>query len=353
MSPDKKMEQKSGKESVNVQAGHDVHIHHGLSLEDTRKVALEVFEANFYRLSDIAASTARQRAEEITNDFLKAIEDRNPDGLKSAENPEFQAALYTVQKEYARTGDEDLKTLLIDLLIDQTKEEARSLEHIVLGEALQTLPKITQSQVDTLSLIFVLRFTRYLKMSDIETLKSYIETHIATFVKALPPIEKNSHYQHLEYAACVSIEMGYPNIVERFLKLYPGLFSKGFEEKEAHHIFGENQPPEGLFIPCFHDDRKMQLNPLIDSGNLQKFGESIQLEDSKIKRLMSIPERFIMSDGDAERFLKSLHPCIAELLHYWQTSLLGRCNLTSVGIAIGHSNLNRITGDKSDLSIWI
>jgi hypothetical protein len=41
-----------------------------------------------------------QRGEAITDRFIEKLQSENPEGLKQAETPDFQDALFTVQKEY-------------------------------------------------------------------------------------------------------------------------------------------------------------------------------------------------------------------------------------------------------------
>ena len=46
-------------------------------------------------------------------------------------------------------------------------------------------------------------------------------------------------------------------------------------------------------------------------------------------------------------------PEIRRLDQLWHSTPLKNLSLTTVGIAIGHANLARLSGFKSDLSIWI
>src|SRR5437763_2929108 len=108
--------QKSGDDSTNVQVGHVIIHQHGLTIKDVKEIALDLFRNNFEELSRVATSTARTRAEEITDEFLNQLRARNPSGVTKAETPQFQLDLLTVQKEYVRTGDKDLGKLLVDLL---------------------------------------------------------------------------------------------------------------------------------------------------------------------------------------------------------------------------------------------
>jgi len=99
--------QKAGDSSTNIQA-ESIAIHQGVSLEAVRQVALDVFRVNFYELAGEAKDIAQRRAEEITEDFLRKLEQENATGLKQSQQPDFQHALFTVQKEYARCGDKEL-----------------------------------------------------------------------------------------------------------------------------------------------------------------------------------------------------------------------------------------------------
>ncbi|NJK43532.1 MAG: hypothetical protein HC933_04020 [Pleurocapsa sp. SU_196_0] len=150
-----------GDHATALQAGGNITIHHaGMSYTDVRDIALDVFNQNFFRLSESAAATARQRAEEITDRFLGKLQVEYPQGLAKAEDPDFQYALFTLQKQYARTGDADLAELLMNLLSQRAKENGRTMLQIVLNESLEVAAKLTPSQVASLSLIFSLRYAQ-------------------------------------------------------------------------------------------------------------------------------------------------------------------------------------------------
>ncbi len=60
-----------------------------------------------------------------------------------------------------------------------------------------------------------------------------------------------------------------------------------------------------------------------------------------------------MTDSAAQEVVASAASCMEHLVHTWTNSKLKSLTLTSVGIAIGHANLRRVTGDHFDLRIWI
>lgn len=141
-----KQVQKGGENSTNIQV-EEVNVVQGLTYAEVRQVATDVFKANFYDLAGEAKNIAEARAAQITEDFLAKLQAENPDGFAKAQDPDFQHALFTVQKEHARSGDEDLGSLLVDLLVDRSKQNQRDILQIVLNESLAIAPKLTKGIV--------------------------------------------------------------------------------------------------------------------------------------------------------------------------------------------------------------
>jgi hypothetical protein len=243
-----RQEQQGGDASVNIQ-GRDISF--GLSYSDARQVAIDVFEANFHRLSQVAASTAKQRAEQLLDDYLQKLAAENIQEVPEAQNPDFQYALFTAQREYARTGRQETGELLVQLLVDRTRATDHNLVQIVLNESLAVAPKLTPGQLDVLSLVFVLRYTKNFTVVSPDTLGTYLDQYILPFADSLPV--KHSAYQHLDFTSCANIEVTQIFVEEILLRHYGALFSKGFSEQDiadAGMIFGQVAP---LLLPCFND----------------------------------------------------------------------------------------------------
>lgn len=184
----KDQSQISSDSSTAIQAGGNVTVNNvGLSYSEVRDVALNVFRANFYELAGAAKETARARAEEITENFLNKLVDENPTGLGKSEDPDFQHALFTVQKEYARCGDKELADLLVDLLVDRSKQDQRNILQIVLNESLNTAPKLTEKHLASLAVIFLFKYTQHTGVVNHQMLGEYFDRHVLPFPARLPP----------------------------------------------------------------------------------------------------------------------------------------------------------------------
>ena len=344
-------QQQVGEGATAVQAGGSVIITQvGLSYSEVRDVALDVFRANFYQLAGPAMETAKARAQEITEDFLKKLQQENPDGFGKGQDPDFQHALFTVQKEYARTGDKDLGDLLVDLLVDRSKQDQRDILQIVLNESLATAPKLTDAQLAVLAVIFLFRYTQSQWIGNHQQLGEYFDRHVLPFASKL--VKNSACYQHLEFTGCGSVQMGEITLENILDQTYPGQFLKGFDQSEITSREISIGLDQRFFIPCLNDPAKFQVranNKTILEQNLAANG--IKLEDqAKIVALFDVGK---MSRAEIREKCISIRPFMESVFDTWSESPMKSFTMTSVGMAIGHANIKRLLGEFANLSIWI
>ncbi|HBE76475.1 MAG TPA: hypothetical protein DDW65_01645 [Firmicutes bacterium] len=339
-----KQKQNSGDGSLNIQAKQ---VNVGLTYSDVRQVAMDVFEGSFQRLSETASKIARSRAEELLDSYLKELEKNSPNSLKETQNPDMQYTILTAQKEYARSGNKDLGDLLVQLLVDRSHEDKQGLMQIVLNESLDVAPKLTPDQLDVLSLLFILKYTKKHHVLNFDSLCWYIENYLLPFLTNLN--KKQSTYQHLEFASCGNITLGSLTIESIFLSNYHGLFIKGITKEELEPI-----PDRALdlIVPSLHDSNKFQVSA-IDEKVLEKSLKDREIIDNDASRVKTIFSMGRMSEPEVKDFLLTLKPQLGTLFDVWENSPMKYMTLTSVGIAIGHANIQRKTGMKFDLTMWI
>lgn len=347
----KEQSQKVSGEAAAIQAGRDITItQFGLTLTEVRQVALDVFRSNFVELSAEAKKIAHDRAEEVTEKFLTKLMKENPEGINKAKDPDFQFSLYTVQKEYARLGGAELGSLLVDLLVDRSKQTNRNIMQIVLEESLTTAPKLTESQLAVLSVIFVLKYTVRLNLNNHKEFYSYLDEQIEPFSKKI--LKNMASYQHLQYCGCGSIAATQSKLEGILSKLYQGLFLKGFEEENLAHLSVEVKKIPGLFIPCLNDSQKLQVGA-ISHDALKEFMEKHNISSEGRARITALFDMNRMNDQEIKETCIKNRAYMEAIFDVWSDSAMKNFTLTSVGMAIGHANLKRLIGDFADLSIWI
>jgi len=350
MNEDTKITSKSGDGSTTIQA-KEVVIQQGSSYSEIKEIAKDVFKQNFLTLRDEASSLAIERANEFTIKLVEELKIRKPDTMQNAKTPGFQYALYEAQKNFAKTGDKDMAEVLVDILIDRLEFNDRNLRQIVLDESIGIIPKLTSSQLDVLTLVFLLKRSVNYGINNDETLKDYLDKYIKPFTDSLS--KESSLYEHLAYTGCSGISIGSNSIEDIFKNNYKGLFFSGFKLEDYKKITGETTDYDSFVIKCFNDEAKYQLNFLnkeildkkiikknvptkISQKIIQLFNQNI-LPDAKIKlKLIALSDDYMNN-----------------LFETWTNSSMKNLVLTSVGIAIAQANYRRKTGVTIDLSIWI
>jgi hypothetical protein len=348
----KDQEQNVAQGSTAIQVAGNVNITKtGLTYAEVRDVALDVFRTNFYQLAGVAKETAKTRAEEITEEFLLKLQKEFPAGFEKSHDPDFQYALFTVQKEYARNGDKDLGALLVDLLVDRSKQEQRDILQIVLNESLSTAPKLTENQLAALAVIFLFKYTQNFTVDNHQKLGEYLDKYAAPFASKV--VKNVACYQHLEFSGCGSIaSLGQKLLVDLLGRTYQGLFLKGFDKQEITDRGVSIGPDARFFAICLNDPSKVQVRA-INKEYLEKVLEAnaISPEDrAKITALFDVGK---MDHAEIKNKCIELRPYMSGLFETWSESAMKSFSLTSVGIAIGHANIKRLAGEFTNLSVWI
>lgn len=344
-----KRSQQGGDNSLNIQA-EQVTVNTGLSIAHLKEIALEVFEGNFYKLAGVARDTAEKRAREITDQFIQELAEKNPEGMQAAEDPDFQHSLFTVQKEYARCGEKELGDILVDILVDRTKQEERSLLQLVLNESLSIAPKLNSEQLDILSCCFNVLYTRHGKINDIKMLAEYLNNGILIF--SGPINSKRANYSHLEFVGCASIRTGKRDIINILTKTYQGIFCKGYPWEAIKALEDREPSIAKIHIPCVHDPALIQAGGM-DDEIIREMCRNRGISEESANQLIQINKHHLMNPQEALEFLGKICPGFPGFLDDASSTPFSSLELTSVGIAIAHAHSRRKAGFDADLSIWI
>lgn len=342
---------RAGSNSTNVQ-GKEITLNHynGLTYQDVKEIALDVFDNNFYRLSEKATEVARLRAEELTTNYIQKILKKSPMDLEKLESPDLQYVLFEAQKGYARLGSKELSDLLVDLLVERTTLSDESLMQVVLNESISVASKLTTVQLDILSLVFLLQHSKKFNIVDFESLKDFVEQHILPFTQNLSKNETN--YQHLVYAGCGVLDSSMREIPDIFRVNYPSVFSKGFDKEKFNHIVLEEEKAKELFIPCLHNENLYQVGAE-DYETVKEFCEECDISEKTAEKIIQLQKENLFTIQEASEFLYTLVPELKSTMEIWKDSKIQLLNLTSVGIALAYSNIKRKIDTDIKLSKWI
>lgn len=345
-------EQEGGEGSTNIQA---VNYYGGLTYKDAKDIALDVFESNFYKLSTVAANVASERAEKMVESYLAKLQQEKPESIVNVNDPDIQFAIFTAQKEYARSGDENVGDMLVELLVERTKVKERNFKQVVLNEAIEILPKLNTIQLNILSILFVISYVRFQHINSIESLKDMLDRYLKPYILETTP--SDNQFLHLEYCGCINAErVATREIVAPFKMNYPGLFSKGFSKDVIMQCFNNSQLNERieklLFTRSLHDPSLFQINA-IDKITLENHVKELNLAPSISSQLNKLFDENLMTENQIKDKLIELFPPFEKVNQIWEGTAIKSSRLTTVGIAIAHANLKKNSNLITDLEIWI
>jgi len=340
-------QQSGGDDSNNYQAGRDI-VQCGVSASEARTIALDVYNANFLTLSGVAEQVARDRAERITQDFLEKLQERDPGGLASMQDPDMLRTVFTAQEGFACSGEEDLAKALVDILVDRAAQKERDLKTLVLNEAISVLPKLTAGQRNGVTACFLIRYTRYVGEFDLDSFYAYIEQWGSVL-----DIEstRRADYQHVQSAgAGLLTTFSSFDVEDAFAEAARGFFTEGFTSEQVPDDLREFLDDPEIFMPCLRDGDKIQVNG-------RSVAEISELEIKKglpTQALLNLSRLGMMTHEEIRKDLVARVVGLGPFLDHWKSSGLSNFELTTAGIAIGHAYYRHVTGvSNAPLDSWL
>ncbi len=346
------LRQDSGSGSMNLQAAGDINVA-GITEARVREIALDVAKTELDKLSGEAAATAIKRSDELVDTLLKIVGNQTEQLRVVATDPDFQWTLAQAKLSYARTGDANQRDMLTGLLVKRMEEPQRSLRQIAINESIAVIDKLTQREIAALGLIFTIRHTMSPRTVTEQGFIQLLNKRIASFFSDLP--QHDASYQHLEYAACGTVGIGSLRLGDVLANTYIGSFIKPIPVAEAQNLRAMIND-ETVFNALFHalDTGNSEFAPnCFNSRQQEDLLEKLKLPKSTSDRVISIIERHLLQGDEANEKLIKLAPSMRPLIEHWEEGLCKHFSLSSVGIAIGHAEVRRRTGDNANLSIWI
>lgn len=341
--------QKSGDYSNNHQSTGAMTINYGADFDEIKAICIGVFIENFELLSKKAYAKACKRMKIFVEKFITELFNKNREGIMQVEDPGFQHSLYSAQKLYACSGDDNLGDLLIQFLVERSKHPNRDAKQIVINEAITTLPKLSDKQIDILSIVFIIDNLKHISIKCPEDLIAKLNKYLSPFSKS---ISKNHMlYLHLSYASCCDFSGLSRNRLGNILFMQNSfLFNNGFKEDALKKENIEISDVNILLGECYHDKLRLQIT----CPNYQftrSISEKEGLNRDMVTRLINLNGRYSMNFDEVENYLKEKLDFFAELTDVWNNSLLRAATLTSVGTEIAIANIRNKIGTIEEFNV--
>lgn len=332
-------------------------VNQGMGYNNTKALCLDVISDELNKYKAEAYVEAKQRDKELFERIVAELSKRHmsdEQALSEFKEPSMQYDYAEAQKAYIKAGTPELASVLANILVERIGESSRTLLQIALGESIQVAPKLIETQMATLALVFILKHTLWRAVNDHRSFAEYIQNSILPIYRKGVSI-KQSEFQHLNFTGCSQYSAMRQKLPLLLLNTYPGLFMRGFENdkllKDSESKSLEDLYPD-LFLNCLNNDSLLQINAMSEDV-LTNSMEMLNMSQEHQQILKKLFKENRMSEEDVQKLVISLAPEMQEVFDYWKKSDISLLSLTSVGIVIGAQYAKLITGQEFDLSIWI
>ena len=330
-----------------VGQAQSVHIiNNGITYSDAKEIALDVYKNNVPKLSEHAGKIALERAEKLTERFLQGL--TSPEkGFEALRSPGLQHSLLVAQREYARTGDSDLESLLVDMLSKRAGELKRTLRQISLDEAISVIGKLTVEHMDALTIHLVLNPTVAAEHFSTMSLSSLLNDYLSRLGKSLAAIESRgenqSCYQHIASIGCGTL-IPFANLKVDFRECIANSFTHHFVNCiEPNVLVSRYEDFEWAFIECVEIPGKIKLN-IANDLEFWRQCEIRGIDQERGERFLMWTKNLRMTKVEIHESIVSACPDAKLLIRSWNTTGLGRLQLSPVGEAIAQANLRQRFG---------
>lgn len=345
-----KQKQETGNNSLAIQSARDTII--GISPEQMSSI-MAALAAQIPAFASIARDVANERLEKFEAEILKKFADKQAANPEAFKDPDFQYQISRTQQSYARSGNEEVKDILIDIIADRSKQEKRTRYSLILNSAIEKAAILTTNEFAELSLCFLLRYTTSPMTSKHEFI-AYFNINIKPFLKDIS--KQHSSYQYLASEGCATLELTKVNVYQELKNKYPIIFCKGFSKQELlNHLPNEHQTffddKLHLLVKCLLDDTKIQFNALNEEQLRTKLTTAGMPQDV-INNITGLFKSSLLNHEELIAYYKNDIPEIELLGDLWNNSPIQGLNLTATGMVIAHSNVKRITGMDIDMQKW-
>lgn len=351
------VEQSGGKNSTNIQ-NNDMStnsltvINQGMTYNDTKQMLLDLMSEEEKKYKGIALQVMDERLQDFSNEFLEKLYAKEGDqGLEKLGIPSMQHSVYNAQKGYCLDEKGDLKSTYVDMLLSRMETTEKNALQISIDEAIKTVECLTNEQMDTLTMIFLI-FYHIKPIRNLIELKEHIDL-ICSFYHNDQNLE-NTCISLKVYKSCLSLEEAkhYKPIEEIYKNAFSGLFFKGFDIEELTNISGNDiNFYRKIVVRDLRNPQKFQLG-VMDLSTLksQIVGTNMEKEESQLTQLFN---NHIMTIDEVKNELINMNPIIGSLLEQWKNSDLKYMQLTPIGRIIAIANYNRKCDNKLRYSDFI
>ena len=314
---------------------------------------VELAIAPFVHAFGVLHGDTQHYVESITRDALTALNITKLAEVNALlDNIVIQEALMSMQKAYAATNTEWMKSAALGAFLDVVQSPKSSTPYLVAFDALRVLPHLTLGPFQVMALTLLLQYSRNSNNYGLIHFQHYVEKYIEPFISDLP--QNNSFYSQLDYLRCTQEEREPITLAQVLSNSYPFVFNyRGFSKEELFRATdGHGVDPRYVVRSLNSNLYKLAL---VDESLAPRFFRQTRISDSMVQRdllalMKSKPTAF--RGQEARDIMDDISPVLLDLADVFDKTPMSKISLTLLGLYLGRAHVKATIGEEFDLSHW-
>lgn len=314
---------------------------------------IELAIAPFVHAFGVLHGDTQYYVEDITRDALAALNITKLAEVNALlDNIVIQEALMSMQKAYAATNTEWMKSAALGAFLDVVQSPKSSTPYLVAFDALRVLPHLTLGHFQVMALTLLLQYSRNSNNYGLIHFQHYVEKYIEPFISDLP--QNASFYRQLDYLRCTQEEREPITLAQVLSNSYPFVFNyRGFSKEELFRA------TDGRGVDPRYVVRSLNSNlyklALVDESLAPRFFRQTRISDSMVQRdllalMKSKPTAF--RGQEARDIMDDISPVLLDLADVFDKTPMSKISLTLLGLYLGRAHVKATIGEEFDLSHW-
>ena len=182
--------------------------YYGLTPQQACQMAMELFYDNFPKLQEEAKALVEKRVTALMDEIAVQLCKKNITDMSPLAEPDVQYTIYEAQKSYARFATNESLSTLSSLVAERIKQNDSGIcLKVAIDKAISIVGMLSPSQLDYLSLLFMVTRVKFPDIKTINDLKARFEYLSTVFCSAT-----NSNWEHLNMLGCLQLDL--PNVYD-------------------------------------------------------------------------------------------------------------------------------------------
>ena len=315
---------------------------------------IELAIAPFVHSFGVLHGDTQYYVEDITRDALAALNITKLAEVNALlDNIVIQEALMSMQKAYAATNTEWMKSAALGAFLDVVQSPKSSTPYLVAFDALRILPHLTLGHFQVMALTLLLQYSRNSNNYGLIHFQHYVEKYIEPFISDLP--QNHSFYRQLDYLRCTQEEREPITLAQVLSNSYPLVFNyRGFSKEELFRATDGRRGVDPRYVVRSLNSNLYKL-ALVDESLAPRFFRQTRISDSMVQRdllalMKSKPTAF--RGQEARDIMDDISPVLLDLADVFDKTPMSKISLTLLGLYLGRAHVKATIGEEFDLSHW-